>query len=90
MRPTEFGRLCEGWELGLNVEEKGMGLWGEGVAPHIEVEMNGHIVEVLSYFVYLGSCFCNDCGLQEDVTMRVRVRDLKPLMQWRLRLVSGL
>ena len=36
----------------------------------MEVEINGKIVKVLSYFKYSGSCFSKTGGQQEDVKMK--------------------
>ena len=41
----------------------------EGVAPHLEVEMNREILEVVSSFKFLLS-FSKDEGSQEDVKLR--------------------
>ena len=44
----------------------------EGVAPNVEVEMNGEIMEVVSSFKYLGSCFSKDRESQDDVKIELR------------------
>ena len=42
----------------------------EGVAPQVEVEMNRKIMEIVSSFKFLGSCFSNDEGPQKDVKIK--------------------
>ena len=44
------------------------------VKPHVEVEMNGEVMEVVSSFKYLGSCFSKDGGAHKDIKMRAGER----------------
>ena len=69
----EFGRVCDRRKLKVNVDKSKVMKIGEDTEPVvIDIMLNGERMEVVNSFKYLGSCFSNEGGVKEDVSMRVR------------------